>query len=507
MKQKSLSLFTYFAALFAVSSLISQTSSANDTVVQVDNSRPEESFRQPTAIKQEQMPSRASSPAITTPQKQQLSITPEQLLQRPDLLIRALIPALRNNDMRVTELLLPIYEKLPEQDPILLNWARAMVAKKQGRLNDSIRLYREVIAEQPKIQPARLQLAIVLMQNREYDAAKGQFQQLRAENLPPQLIQIIDNYVKAINEQDSWSFYSGGNYLNEKNVNNAPKKGTKAGNFTPSSEPESAEGISYYFGINKTWSIKHGFFTEFDADLNGKYYWNNRKYDEVSLRGGLGVGYRNAKTEVKFIPYLEQFWYAGGENAKKDARTLHRYSKTSGVAFDISYWLNPHWKISTALDYGEQRYLDPRRRKSNGNFYSATNTLIYFPNSQQYWFAGLDFYRKNAHWKANAFDRPAARLGWGQEWPKGISTRLQISYAKRSYRMPSAPQNAIFAPIFFKFAQKNQEYGVNLTIWHRSIHWLGITPKITWSYQKTDSNNPFARYDRNRVYLSVSKNF
>ncbi len=129
------------------------------------------------------------------------------------------------------------------------------------------------------------------------------------------------------------------------------------------------------------------------------------------------------------------------------------------------------------------------------------------PNSQQFWFVGFDYYQKNTRLKAYAFERQGIRLGWGQEWPKGISTRLQTSYATRTYRAPSAEKNMIFAPSFFKVVQKNREYGVNFTIWHRSLHLLGITPKITWAYQKTTSNNPFSEYDRNRIYLTFSKTF
>lgn len=114
----------------------------------------------------------------------------------------------------------------------------------------------------------------------------------------------------------------------------------------------------------------------------------------------------------------------------------------------MDYWLTPNWKISTVLEYTEQRYIQPQRQNSNGNSYSISNTLIYMPNSQQFWFVGLDYYQKNTRLKAYAFERQGIRLGWGQEWPKGISTRLQTSYATRTYRAPSAEKNMIFAPSF-----------------------------------------------------------
>ncbi|MDA5620959.1 surface lipoprotein assembly modifier [Pasteurella multocida] len=503
---KPLTFLPFFCRLVFLSGVIYNTAWAN-TVIPVDNSRPDETFSQPSPkqhlFSQKPKPTEPTSSASS----QQISLTIEQLASRPDLVLRALIPALKNNDMRGVEILLPIYAKQSPDSLLILKWAQAVVARKQGKLNESVRLYRQIIAEKPNLQPARLQLAIALTQNRENEAAKAQFNQLRSENLPAPLLTLIDSYIDAINQRDSWNVYGGVNYLHENNVNNAPPKGTKAEGFTPSSQPEKAHGLSYFINLSKNWSLAHGFFTEFSADINGKYYWDNHKYDEFSTRLNLGGGYRNAKTEVKLMPFVEQFWYVGGENATKDARTLHRYSKSSGINLDVDYWLTPNWKISTVLEYTEQRYIQPQRQNSNGNSYSISNTLIYMPNSQQFWFVGLDYYQKNTRLKAYAFERQGIRLGWGQEWPKGISTRLQTSYATRTYQAPSAENNMIFAPSFFKVVQKNREYGVNFTIWHRSLHWLGITPKITWAYQKTTSNNPFSEYDRNRIYLTFSKTF
>ncbi|MGC6248724.1 surface lipoprotein assembly modifier [Bisgaard Taxon 45] len=505
MNLKPISFLPFLGRTIFISAIIHHSAWA-DTVVPIDNTRPEERFSQrlpqQPILSQKLKPTEPASPTTS----KQISLTVEQLAERSDLVLRALIPVLKNNDMRGAEILLPIYAQ-QSPDPLLFKWAQAMVARKQGKLSESVRLYRQIIAQKPDLQPARLQLAIVLTQNRENEAAKAQFNQLRTEKLPQPLLNIIDDYIRAINQQDNWNVYGGINYLHENNVNNAPPKGTKAEGFTPSSTPEKAHGLSYFFNISKNWSLPHNLFTELSTEVNGKYYWDNHKYDEFSTRINLGGGYRNAKTEIKVLPFIEQFWYVGGENADKDARTLHRFSKSRGVSSEVSYWLNPNWRISSTFEYAEQRYIQPTRKKSNGPNYAFNNTLMYMPNSQQFWFIGLDYYQKRAHAKVNAFDRKTLRLGWGQEWPKGISTRVQMSYASRVYRAPSAAQQVIFAPSFFKKVQKNHEYGVNFTIWHRSLHWLGITPKITWAYQKTTSNNPFSEYERNRVYLSVSKNF
>ncbi|OOF78534.1 hypothetical protein BKG96_05660 [Rodentibacter caecimuris] len=119
------------------------------------------------------------------------------------------------------------------------------------------------------------------------------------------------------------------------------------------------------------------------------------------------------------------------------------------------------------------------------------------PKSGQYWLAGIDYNRENTRDRDNAYQRKNIRLGWGQEWPFGISTRLNLAYARRIYKDID----------FFNIRQKNSEYFAVLTLWHRNIYFWGITPKLTWTYQKIKSNHPFYSYDKNRIYLEMSKTF
>ncbi|EAR7914931.1 DUF560 domain-containing protein [Salmonella enterica] len=105
--------------------------------------------------------------------------------------------------------------------------------------------------------------------------------------------------------------------------------------------------------------------------------------------------------------------------------------------------------------------------------------------------------RGSAAAKDNSFDKAVLRTGWMYEWNGGVSTLLQASYGYKSYR----------AGDFWGIKQINQEYSTSATVWHRDIYFLGITPKITWNYQRTDSNHPFHDTERNRLFLSFSKYF
>ncbi len=175
-----------------------------------------------------------------------VSMTKEELAQHPDLIVRGLIPAVLQNNEQAVELLLPMYQNLPKQDPFLREWAEAISAKSQGNFADAVARYRSLFAQKSDVPALRYQLAQALFLNNNNEAAKDQFQKLRAENLSPDSVAIIDQYLTALNKRDQWKFSGGMSFLNETNINNAPKAGTKVGGWE-AWKKESAQGFSYYF--------------------------------------------------------------------------------------------------------------------------------------------------------------------------------------------------------------------------------------------------------------------
>lgn len=423
-----------------------------------------------------------------------LSLTKAELAQQPDLVVRALLPAVSQGNSDNVALLYPIYQQIPSQyhDPLLIKWAEAILAKKRNDHPQAISLYREVLSAQPTIIPVRFQLAIALFENNELDAAEDQFQKLRAEKLNEQVQAVINQYLFAITKRDRWTFSGGTTYLNDPNINNAPKSGTTYGNWQ-APKRESAEGLGFNLNVGKKWSWGNGFFNELRLNSNGKYYWNNEKYNEITGRGSLGIGFQNAKFNLALLPFVEQTLYAGGSN---QSDTLKRFSKASGASLETSYWLSPQWQWNANYEYGEQRYT--KRKHLNGNYHFASTGLLYLASAKQYWFGNISYHRNSARDKDDAYFRRGVQLGWGQEWGKGFSTRLSVSLAEKRYKAPM--------PIF-NITQRNKEYGVQASIWHRAVHFWGITPRLTYHLNRTKSNHAFYSYDKSRLFVDFSKQF
>ena len=179
-----------------------------------------------------------------------ISLSKSQLAHHPKLVLRGLILALYQNNTQAVQLLLPLYKQFPQQDNFLLTWAKAIEAREQGDLTQSIAYYRELFARDASLLPLRYQLAQALFFNYENESAKIQFEKLRTEVDDEKFLGVIDQYLLTLNQRNQWIWQVGLNFLNDDNLNNAPKSGTKIGNWT-AWKKESGQGVGYSLSVEK----------------------------------------------------------------------------------------------------------------------------------------------------------------------------------------------------------------------------------------------------------------
>ena len=44
-------------------------------------------------------------------------------------------------------------------------------------------------------------------------------------------------------------------------------------------------------------------------DVDGEFYWDNHKYDELTVRVTTGGGHKSLKSEIAVLPFFEKKWY------------------------------------------------------------------------------------------------------------------------------------------------------------------------------------------------------
>ena len=123
----------------------------------------------------------SAADAASAPQavKNTFVISQEVLKTQPHIIFQGMIQAVIKSDAAAVKILLPLYQAQPGYDENLAAWGKAILAKEEGNYRDAIRYYRRVIAKEPQLNIARLQLAIALFQNKDRASALLQFNKLR----------------------------------------------------------------------------------------------------------------------------------------------------------------------------------------------------------------------------------------------------------------------------------------------------------------------------------------
>lgn len=415
----------------------------------------------------------------------------EELINSPHLVKQMLNRAIDTGQYHLLDDLISIYQKTDHPDDILIDYSKAIVFSQQGQYHLAIAIYRKIISQYPNFHPVRLRLAQALFEDNQNEAALEQFNKLRTEKIPQSINTLVNQYISSIQKRSDWEFGFGITYLREDNVNNASKEQYISLNnilFKKSEDdlPQKANGINYQLSISKNFHLKANHSLYFDNFLNGKSYWDNHSFDDIQNRSSFGYQYQNAKTKWKLLPFYERRWYAG-----------HRHNYGYGIRSEYQHWLTRHWQVSIAGELGRLKH-----RENNildGNNLLGSFTLLYAFNSRSYIYSGIDWLEEHTITPNLSSTRITARIGWGQEWWQGISTRIQFSQSKRKFQGTHS---------LFQTIRQDKEQDLSVTLWHRNVYFWGITPKLTFNRHQVKSNlDSLYSYKRNRIYLNFEKTF
>lgn len=402
----------------------------------------------------------------------------EQLKLDVKLTERLLNQAVERGNRDLITHLLSIYRQFSHTDLLLILFAEAQLAKQEENFAKAVELYRQILADNPQLTPVRIQMAISLFSLQQDSQAKEQFEKALSDpELPVDIAHLIQHYLNAITRRDGWQFYASARYLNEDNVNSASSNTRiEHTGFTKGSAmlPQKAHGIGYSASMERDFNLSGSHYVAFKNSVYGKNYWDNHDFDDVVNRTYLGYTYKHFRTSWSLLPFYEREWYSN-----------HRYKRASGIRSEFSYRFNATWQISSALEYSKQGYFNSGQQDGHNKL--ASLTLVWRANPKTFLYIGGDYSRETTRVKSFSYDLKSLRLGWGQEWEWGISTRMNASYSQRNYK-DSLYLGALSAFFITQPAREDKIYQASATLWKRDWHLWGITPKLNYSWKKQRSN-------------------
>lgn len=396
-----------------------------------------------------------------------ITVTEESLLANPQLLQRTMESVLMQRNISHIKVVLPIYKKSEYADPVLIHYGQALIAHSEGDFKQAIGAYRSVLAKEPDLFPIRYGLATALYQNKQFGNALQQFEKLQAtDKLPKPLQSSVTSAIKAIKRQEEWQFYANLYFRQEDNINGVPKT-KRHGAWTINEKPQKATGIHLDLSASKHINLTNNFYLNPNISLNTDYFWDNKSYNYSVLQAGLGIGKQNTNLIVEVEPFAKKIFAFGNKP----------YSTTAGAKTYIKYQFSPQFNLSNTTSISYEKF--DARKHLNGQRQFTNFTASYTPNAKQYWFVGANIFSSEAQGDDDSFISKGAYIGWGQEWYKGISSKVLLSVNHKNHKGVD----------LFNIKRKDKNYRAELSVWHRALHFYGLTPKLVLSWDKTDSNH------------------
>ncbi|NBI43488.1 DUF560 domain-containing protein [[Haemophilus] felis] len=313
--------------------------------------------------------------------------------------------------------------------------------------------------------------------------------------MPAIVYEQIRSYLAALDKRNEWQVSVSAYYVRERNVNNASSSNTislpsislgvikiptAAWKKSAQSLPQKAQGVVSNIDVARHINLTGKHYVLIENSFQGKLYWDNRQFDDYYNRTSVGYAYKSAKQSWRMLPFYERRWSG-----------KHRYSKGFGVRLAQDYWFTDNLQLSNAVEWKKTRY--HQNAELNGTNWLVSSTLFAQLSPVKYVYAGVDWSRERAAVARYSYKRLSVRAGWGKAWAKGVTSRLNLSWANRRYDAQTLFQGGI--PLGMR---RDNTYSATLTLWKKDWHLWHITPKrqLNWTKQVSSIPDLYSYQDR-----------
>lgn len=393
------------------------------------------------------------------------------------------------------------YLTLEDRDPMLVAYAQGVLARLQGRLDDSESHYRELLDRQPDFLLGRLELARVLFENRKDRESAELFQQI-ATTLDPAdarthgVVRSVDTFGQALARRQAWqgSIALGPTWSD--NLNQSSESVTCLWMYEgvclfERSLPEaiSAHGLEYELTLSKRvplWN-HHGLF--FRALAYGQSYEEYGEYNQDTAIANLGYSYHDARNQYSLAPSFE-FTRQGSDSLYGawglKGEWLHNLSAVTAFKLEAEH---------KKLRYRQEDY--SRLDGASSTLFATAWRLL---PGQWTLFGGFDLMDRSADGsEVESYRQGGIRLGLSKQFQAGFSATVFASFRHREYDAYSA---------LFEARRRDDEQNYNLALRAPRLAVYGISPTLTLKHNRVRSNVDWLySYDRNSVSLKLERQF
>jgi len=351
------------------------------------------------------------------------------------------------------------------------------------------RRFRAILADQPQLQRVRLELARALFLARQDRAAEYHFRLVLADKPPQEVAANIERFLALIRDRRVVSFQVQFGIVPDSNANAAPDEDEVelfGLPFTLSKDARQRGGlglsVSGQMVVRPRISENMRFTTILSAQ---RTEFLDSPFDDMVISGQSGP--EIATSAGIFSPSVVYFrrWFANDP-----------YNDGLGARLSWEKDLSDHW---SAQAYAEWRHIDNFVNDGlDGPFFAGGLYLQERLDGRSYLDYQLALSRHATKDRTFAYVAPDATVGYGREFPAGITAYASIEGAPSFY-------DAEF-PAFGRTRQDLLLKGT-IAIIKRDWNFAGFAPVLRYSYSRNSSNIDFYEYTRMRAEVTFTRTF
>ncbi|MDP8100719.1 surface lipoprotein assembly modifier [Phocoenobacter atlanticus] len=368
------------------------------------------------------------------------------------------------------------YLQFADHKPPLVLFAKGLLARKQGSLEQAELYYQELLKLDPQFLRGQLDLARILFENHKNNESTSLFEKITQLELPQNLYQTIGGYQQALSKRESWQGGLSIGYQYNQNINQSSQKeecllSLNNQCIEKQSSPKSinAQGWHYDANIRKQTSFVANHGLAFSLNSYGQFYPHYRNYNENTVKTSLGYHFQNAKTELTIAPVFEY-------NVLQNHRNYHAW----GGRINFSQNLSPRHHLNLQFEQKKFYYNSEQHSLENAYLSTLSGTWYYLLSPKTTLFSGLDFAYRHTVQKEKNYKMAGLRLGFNHQFDFGLNTTFLALLKHYRYEKDYG--------VIFKARRENlQTY---LAIFKMpKWNFKGIVPSLLIKHSRNKANN------------------
>lgn len=371
-----------------------------------------------------------------------------------------------------------------------------VLAIKTGRIDEAVRIYRDLLNKNPRLAKIRIELALAYMAEKSWYRADYHLRLAAAEKLPPGIDEKIGYLRAVVRRNKNWNIWFGAGIAPDNNVNNS-QTGTQCiqtsfGVFCNTLEdPEKSVGFNVSGGGHYEFRFDNRWWLRVAGGVYSSTYDNN-DYDDLFYFAAGGP---------KYVWENGEIWTAVKGTRRRYGHKA--YNSSAGGVIQAGYDVSRRVSAALSAEYAAVSY-DKYGSVLNGSVRSGGVKTVIGLNSASYLVLRAAVEREKTKNRMYANRKWTAGIGIGAELPLGFSVYAEPRVQWVRYDRPAWFIRRLGLE---QIREKDRITRWTFSFSNKNLSFSGIVPEMTVSYTDKRSNVWQKEYRKLTLELNFIQNF